>query len=177
MQHGHPNAFRLLAVSLAVTGTLMMSGCGNDAQERYDDATEALEKARESRNEARENLQAKQDELQALQDKLNKAEEKLEDAREDLRQAEANVNKNVTDEVLFRSIQRKLLNEERFGEAAISVGVSDRVVTLTGTVPDARTHKAALKVASGQSGVKEVVDFLEVTGADGKQKNGGSTQK
>lgn len=142
----------------------LVAGCGSDAQQRYDRATEALADARERREEAQERVQEKQEELNELQANLDESEERLEKARENMREAEAKVKESVNDQVLFRTIQRKLLDEDKFDESAIAVGVSDRVVTLTGTVPDKSTHKAAMKIAKNQSGVEEVVDFLEIEG-------------
>lgn len=155
----------IIQLVTAVVLTVLLAACGDDAQERYDRATEALADARDQRQEAQERVQDKQQELENLRDKLNKAEERLEDAREQLQKAKAKVSASVNDEVLFRTIQRKLLDEDRFGDAAIAVGVSERVVTLTGTVPDQATRDKAMKVAENQSGVKEVVDFLEIEGA------------
>ena len=159
-------AFGLLVTAATLTA------CSDDAQERYDEATEALAEARENRAEAQQALQEKQAELEEFQDKLDEAEEELEQARENQAEAEAKVNASVTDEVLFRTLQRKMLNKDKFEDAAIAVGVADRVVTLTGSVPNQKTRKAALEIAREQSGVKEVIDFLKVRGsADDKNKN------
>lgn len=141
---------------------VMLSACGDDTQKRYDRATEALQQAQAQLDDAQQAVQKKQKELDALRAKQDKAQQRLEDARKQVQEAKDNVNKNVNDEVLFRTLQRKLLDESRFGGAAIAVGVSKRVVTLTGRVPDKATHDAALKIANNQSGVKEVVDFLVV---------------
>jgi len=153
---------RIFQVALILIVTVMVSACGDDAQQRYDRATEALKDAREQRQEAQSAVKDKEKELDQLQEKLNKAEERLSKAREHLREAQAAVSESVNDEVLFRTLQKKMLDEDNFGDSAIAVGVSDRVVTLTGTVPDKATHKEALKTAKDQSGVEEVVDFLEI---------------
>lgn len=140
----------------------MLAGCGSDAQKRYDRATEALKEARDQRQEAQARVEEKQKELKQLRENLDTAEERLIKAREIQEEARAKVRATVNDEVLFRTIQRKMLEEDEFGDSAIAVGVADRVVTLTGTVPDEATHKEAIKTAKRQSGVEEVVDFLEV---------------
>lgn len=152
----------IIQIAVVLMFSVLISACGDDAQQRYDRATEALKDAREQRQEAQTAVQEKEKELSKLQDKLNDAEERLADARDQLRAAQAKVNESVNDEVLFRTLQKKMLDEDRFGDAAIAVGVSDRVVTLTGTVPDQSTHKKALKIARNQSGVEEVVDFIEI---------------
>ncbi len=163
-----PGLIRITAVLIL---TVLVSACGDDAQQRYDRATEALKEAREQRSEAQNAVQEKENELKEYQDKLDEAEERLEEARQQLQAAEAKVNASVNDEVLFRTLQRKMLDEDKFGEAAIAVGVSDRVVTLTGTVPDQATRKDAIKTAENQSGVQEVVDFLEIENKPAEKKS------
>ena len=93
---------------------------------------------------------------------LNEAEAKLKEARNKVEAASQVVNKTVNDEVLFRTIQREVLDKKEFDKAAISVGVKNRVVTLTGNVPDEDTRKRAVKLAREQAGVKDVNDELQV---------------
>lgn len=155
-------ASKISQFTIILLCAVMLSACGDDAQKRYDRATDALQQAREQRDDAQQAVQNKQKELDELQSKQNDAQSRLDDARKQLQEAKDNVDKNVNDEVLFRTLQRKLLDQDRFGDSAIAVGVSKRVVTLTGTVPDQATHDKALKIANKQSGVKEVVDFLEI---------------
>mgnify|MGYP001245050936 CR=1 FL=1 len=175
-------AAALIAAATAITA------CSPDPQEQYEDATTNLEEAREARNEAQEALEAKKEELAELRSNLNEAEAELQAARQKVDEASQKVDKTVTDEVLFRKIQRELLDEDQFEEAAISVGVTDRVVTLGGNVPDEETRKAALESARSQPGVKDVVDSMEVRDsesapsekssegkADGGDSNGGGS--
>jgi len=140
----------------------LVAGCSQDPQARYEQAVAALQEARQARDEARERVEAQKREVARLKDKLNAAEAKLAKARQRLEEAAAAVDKSVTDAVLFRTLQRKLLDSDRFGDAAISVGVEDRVVTLTGRVPDAATQEQAVELAREHVGVEEVIDFLEV---------------
>jgi len=155
----------LLPVALLV-GAATITACSPDPQEKYEQATEALKDAREARNQAQEKLNAKKEELAKLRSNLNESEAKLRKARKKVDDASQAVNKTVNDEVLFRSIQRELLDKKHFEDAAIAVGVKNRVVTLNGNVPDDKTRKRALEIARSQAGVERVVDRLEV----GKQK-------
>ncbi|MES1931024.1 transport-associated protein [Salinisphaera shabanensis T35B1] len=153
-----------------VLGLIVLAGCSETPQEKYDNAVEQLEEARESRNDAQEALNDKKEELQELQANLNESEAELKKARDKVAAASEAVNKTVNDQVLFRTIQRDVLNEKSFDKSAISVGVKDRVVTLTGVVPDEETRELALEKARSQAGVKDVVDELEIQDGEGKPK-------
>ncbi|MES1950821.1 transport-associated protein [Salinisphaera sp. S4-8] len=163
--------FRFATVFTALVLSLsLLAGCSETPQEKYDNAVEQLKEARESRNEAQEALNDKKEELQELQANLNEAEAELKKARDKVAAASEAVNKTVNDQVLFRTIQRDVLNEKSFDKSAISVGVKDRVVTLTGVVPDEETRELALKKARSQAGVEDVIDELEIQDEDGKPK-------
>lgn len=152
-------------LTVAFAGALLVvAGCSEEPQERYERAAANLEAAKEARAEAQKAVEEKKAELRQHQEKLDAAESRLEEARQHMAQASQALDQSVSDEVLFRSIQRAVLDEKRFDGAAIAVGVQDRVVTLTGTVPDEATRRAAVEVAREQAGVEEVVDFLEVDG-------------
>lgn len=154
-------------LTVGLVGLLLLAaGCSEDPQQRYERASANLEAAKQARAEAQRAVTEKKAELRRLQEKLEAAERQLERARERMAQASRTLEESVNDEVLFRSIQRALLDEGRFSGAAIAVGVQDRVVTLTGTVPDEATREAAIETARGYAGVEEVVDFLEVAGRD-----------
>ena len=158
---------RPAALLVAITlGLATLAGCSETPQEKYDNAVEKLNETRESRNDAQEKVASKKEELSELQANLNEAEAKLQEARKKVEAASQAVNKTVNDEVLFRTIQREVLDKKEFDKAAISVGVKNRVVTLTGNVPDDETRKRALKLARSQAGVQDVIDELEV--ADGE---------
>lgn len=149
-----------------LVGTALFAGCSEDPQQRYQDATQAMKEARAARADAEKAVEGRQEALDQQRQKLEQSKQKLAKARERLQQANQRVDEAVSDEVLFRAIQRAVLDSERFSDAAISVGVQDRVVTLTGTVPDKATHKAALKAASEHPGVRDVRDELTVSSDD-----------
>ena len=151
-----------------VLGASLLAGCSETPQEKYDNAVEQLKEARESRNEAQEALNEKKEELNELQANLNESENELQEARQKVAAASEAVNKTVNDQVLFRTIQRDVLNEKSFDKSAISVGVKDRVVTLTGVVPDEETRELALEKARSQAGVEDVVDELQLEDEQGE---------
>ncbi|MES1948922.1 transport-associated protein [Salinisphaera sp. C84B14] len=151
-----------------VLGASLLAGCSETPQEKYDNAVEKLAEARESRNEAQEALNDKKEELKELQANLNESETELQQARQKVAAASEAVNKTVNDQVLFRTIQRDVLKEKSFDKSAISVGVKDRVVTLTGVVPDEETRELALEKARSQAGVEDVIDELQLEDEQGE---------
>lgn len=157
----------ILAVMALALTTLV--GCSETPQEKYDSAVAELKEARAARKDALESVNEKKQELEALRAELNEAQAELANARNKVEAAAQAVDKTVTDEVLFRTIQHDVLAKKGFDKAAISVGVNNRVVTLTGHVPDAETHDRALKLAREQPGVKNVIDDLEVAGEEKRQ--------
>lgn len=168
-----------LSLTAVLAGVLLAAGCSEDPQQRYERAAANLEAAKQARAEAHEAVAQKKAELARLQEKLDVAEKRLQEARERMERASRTLDASVNDAVLFRSIQRAMLDPERFPGAAIAVGVQDRVVTLTGTVPDEATRRAAVELARAQPGVEEVVDFLEIEGSgDGTRgKSSGGNDK
>lgn len=156
---------------------LTVTGCSQTPQEQYQDAIEALEEAREELNETQEVVQEKKEALAEVRASLAEATEELMQARQQVEAATQAIAKTVNDQVLFRAIQSALLELSRFDKAAIAVGVDNRVVTLTGSVPDEETRKAAIGVARSQPGVKNVVALLEIGDGDAPLGEGaGSTQ-
>lgn len=154
---------RIIVPILVLMGAASLAGCSKAPQQRYQAAVEVLEQAREARIEAAQVVAAREQALADLKQKLAQARGRLNNARAELQQARARIDKVVNDAVLFRAIQRTMLNSERFSGAAISVGVDNRVVTLTGTVRDKVTEKAALEAARNHPGVRKVRDQLTVT--------------
>lgn len=153
-----------VAIALLM-GSLLMVGCSKGPQQRYQAAVSALEQAREAQAQAADTVAARQQALAEQQQKLAAARTRLEQANDRLQQAEARIEQVVNDQVLFRAIQRELLRAERFSGAAIAVGVADRVVTLTGTVPDKASKQAALQAARSHPGVRSVNDQIEIAPA------------
>lgn len=160
------NAVSPIRLLMPVLALALLAACSEDPQHRYQEATQALEAARKARTEAESAVEDRKQALADQQRKLDQAKQKLAEARERLEAANQRVDEAVSDEVLFRAVQRAVLDPKRFPDAAIAVGVDDRVVTLTGTVPDAATKKAALEAAGAHPGVREVRDQLKI--ASGK---------
>lgn len=142
---------------------LIVAGCSESPQEKYNDATSHLNDAKKARKQAQDKVADAREQVQDAQKNLKNAQNKLQQARQKVISATQAVNKTVNDQVLFRTLQKKLLDNDAFSKAAISVGVDKRVVTLTGTVPDEKTRQQAVQTVHNQPGVASVNDQLQVS--------------
>jgi osmotically-inducible protein OsmY len=151
---------RISAALLLVFG---LAGCSGDSDEDLlTQADKVLREAREAVRSAREGVQAKEQGVETAKADLEQAREALKQAEQELGQAEGQVDLKATDALLFRAIQRKLLEEDRFEGMAIQARVRRGVVTLQGSVPDAETNEAALEIVRSFPGVVSAESQLEV---------------
>ena len=164
---------RLIFLSLVVTVvTGSITACSQSPQEKYEQANKELQQVQKNHDQVQKKVGEKKEDLANSQKKLNQAEDNLQAAQQEVQQASQTVNKTVSDDVLFRTLQGKLVDKDNFGNSAISVAVHDRVVTLSGTVPDEETHQRALKIAHSQAGVKQVIDHLQIMSSANSQGDG-----
>ena len=87
----------------------------------------------------------------------------------ELAQREAVVNRSATDAVIFRAVQKRLLEDDDLSEVAIAARVSKGVVTLSGSVPNAKLRDRALEIARTTPGVGGVESVIEVPVSAAKQ--------
>lgn len=167
MIHRQP---RFLVIICLVLTALLAVGCSESPQEKYNDAMSKVSDAKKDRKQAQQKVDEARKKVQKDQKKLHDAQDKLHKTQQKVADAKHAVDKVVNDDVLFRTLQKKLLDDDQFSDAAISVGVHHRTVTLTGTVPDQDTHKKAVKIAHGQAGVAQVKDQLQVADKDNGDK-------
>jgi osmotically-inducible protein OsmY len=154
-------AHTILAVLAAAL--LALAGCGGDgAEEELEEASRSLAKAREAVEEARGEVEERRAEVQAAQDELAVAREALREAEEQLSGFEAKVDLNATDAVLFRSIQKRLLDDGDLEDVAIVARVENGVVSLSGTVPDAELRDRAVEIARSTAGVASVESRIQI---------------
>jgi len=153
---------RSLAVALIVACAGLLA-CGEptreaklrDAQEELVDAEAELERAREELETRQRAYDAAVEAREQAQDKVRKAESRLEAARN-------SVGLYATDDVLFRAVQQKLLEDEKLRGVAIAATVHEARVTLSGDVPDAALRDRAVEVASKVPGVVQVTSEIRV---------------
>jgi osmotically-inducible protein OsmY len=152
---------RLAGALLFLAG--LLAGCGEDTPE------EKLARAREELAAAEEAFADRKARVEEREKTYEEARAALDAAKEALREAEARVDAAedevasfATDDLLFRAVQKRLLEEESLRDVAISASVHDGVVTLTGDVPDAKLRDRAVAVADEVAGVRSVRSELRV---------------
>lgn len=152
----------LLGAALA-TGCASLGGDEPSADELLLQADEAAGSSRQEVAKATEELRDKSKAVARAGAELAKARAEREQAAQKLREAQARlredervVSENATDVALFRLVQRRLLEDERLKDAAISVYVVEGVVTLQGDIPDDETRDHALEVVRKVPGVTHV---------------------
>ncbi len=143
----------------------LLPACGADEEEAaFHEATDDLAEAQRRVAAAREAVEAEEREVAAAREDLEKAHERLNQAVAALEDARQRVGRHATDEVLFREVQRKLIDDEELAEAevAIRANVTEGVVVLQGKVPDAELRGHAEKIAGGTPGVVGVENRIAV---------------
>lgn len=144
-------------------GLGLVMACGEPtAEEKLRAATEALVSAETAATEARQAFDAREAELQRANAARDEAAAKLRDAERALGESKAAVGLHATDELLFRSVQKLLLEDSALGDVAIRAEVSQGIVTLSGEAPTAKLRDRALELAGGVPGVSEVTSRIEV---------------
>ena len=149
---------------LVALGTALIAlACGgSDPEADLEQASQALEDARAQVAEEREAVAALESEVQEAQKRLAEARTALREAESELAQRESAVDLSATDDVLFRSVQKRLLEDDDLTDVAIAARVSKGVVTLSGSVPNAKLRDRALEIARGTAGVGSVESRIEV---------------
>lgn len=189
-----PHPWILLPAVLATAALLFGAGCGGDEEGAAPsetaqaaarapgaeqvttraEARAALDASRQRAARQASAVDAASEEVERLRAELESAESRLQVARgafdtEQRRLAEAQERMRrfaVPDAVLFRNVQRDLLDSAALDDVAIAAEVSQGVVTLRGRVPDERTREAAVEIAEEIDGVISVDDRIEVAGTE-----------
>jgi osmotically-inducible protein OsmY len=163
MSRPHPPVLTLVALFALSTLLLVTAGCGGDSQEQaLEEATAAVVAKREAVQEARETVDARQQAVDEAREELEAAKDELRIREQALREAESHVGLKATDAALFRSVQRRLLDDEELEDLAIAAEAAKGVVTLRGTVPDQETRVRAEEIAGETPGVVAVENEIEV---------------
>lgn len=168
MNHGQ-RAGRLAAGARRALGcaglglALSLTACGGDDREaRLLAASQAMEEAQQEVDAAAATVEQRRAEVEDARRELAAAEKELAAARDRLAEARARVDADATDPLVFRSVQRRLLEDEALDGLAISAQVQSGVVTLTGAVPDTATRQRAVEIARGTPGVTRVADRIRI---------------
>jgi osmotically-inducible protein OsmY len=169
---------RLVAIGLGLGLALFALGCGGDDEVAAAPPTAAqagtqLADARRDVEGLRAKVAASKEAQEAAAAAKEKADAAAEDAaeaydqaRNALRDAEQKLASleppPPSDAEVFRRVQKQLLDSPALSKVAIQAEVSQRTVTLHGSVPDEATRDAAVAVASAVQGVKSVESSIQV---------------
>jgi osmotically-inducible protein OsmY len=135
----------LILVSLVVAFSAV-SACTPKAEDRAKEVTqEVKDKAAEIAEEAK--------------DKTKEIAEGVADKGKEILSA---TGETISDGWIVTKLKVKFADEKLLKDSKINVDVSDRVVTLKGTVPSAEARARAATIAGGTEGVRRVVDELTV---------------
>jgi osmotically-inducible protein OsmY len=149
----------LLALALGV-------GCGGDPEEkRLAELGQELGALREGLAESRALVGEREAAAKAAQDALAQARSALRESESRIAQIEKEIGAHASDDVLFRLVQKRLLEDDTLESVAIKARVERGVVTLSGVVPKAKLRDRALEIAQGVPGVVSVQDRIEVPAA------------
>lgn len=147
----------------------LISGCGGDAEDRLAAAGDALREARESVRVAQASVSEGEERVAEAQQELDQARQAASEAEQALAQIETEVDVDATDALLFRAVQRRLLDDDELEAVAIRAEVKRGVISLYGEVPDGELHERAETVAASLDGVVSVDNQIEIAVAAGAE--------
>ncbi len=156
-QFTRPTAL-LATIALGV----LLIACGEPSPEaQLAEAEAQLAGARTEQDRSRARLEEREGALERAQAAVDEAREALDAADERVRQAEAEVAVHATDDVLFRTIQKLLLEDPALADVAIAATVRDGIVTLRGEAETGERDRA-VELAGSILGVRQVVDEIRL---------------
>jgi osmotically-inducible protein OsmY len=148
---------------LLVSCMLLLVSCGpTDPEVMLREASERVAERRLIVEQARERLDKREEALDAAEAERDRAIQALRDAERRLEAAETEVAEHASDELLFRVVQRHLLEDRSLEGVAIAAEVAGRVVVLSGDVADPKLRDRAVAVAREIPGVRGVESRIRV---------------
>jgi len=142
---------------------LATASCGEATrEEKLAAALEAREQAAQVLEEARAQMDQADAALREARRARKQAAQAVADAEQSVAEADAAVGLYATDDVLFRAVQKRLLEDDRLADVAISATVRDGVVTLAGEAPSEAVRDHALAVARDVPGVSDVRSHITI---------------
>jgi len=151
--------------ALLIAGLLAVSCGGDDEEARLEELSQELGSLREGLPEIRARVAERETTGKAAQDDLAEARGALRESERRIAEIEKEVGAHATDPLLFRMIQKQLLEDDDLEDVAISARVDHGVVTLSGVVPEAGLRERAVKLTESVPGVVSVQDRIQVAGA------------
>jgi osmotically-inducible protein OsmY len=155
---------RLRKLPSAILACALAAGCGGgDEEERLARLGDELAQLREGLAETRAVVVERESAAKAAQDALASARGEQRDQEKRIAQIEKELGKHATDPVLFRLVQKQLLEDAKLEPFAISARVDRGVVTLSGVVKDEKLRARAVELAQSVPGVLSVQDRMQVS--------------
>ena len=154
---------KIISFVAAISAGALLLGCGaSDPEVDLERASKAADETRSEVEIAAEKVKQREAEVKQAQDKLVEARAALRKIEEELAKREAKVDRSATDDVLFRAVQKRLLEDGDLASVAIAAHVNNGLVTLSGNVPDAKLRDRAALVARETPGVQRVESHVQV---------------
>lgn len=147
--------------AIAAMGGLVF-GCGSDQAADIAAASKAVKEQRDAVAVAQDAVSERAAEVADAQKLLASAQDDLRAAEAELVRREAAVDARATDTVVFREVQKRLLEDDELSRVAISASVKDSVVTLNGSVENGMLRDRAVEVSRDTPGVDRVDSRIEV---------------
>jgi len=153
-----------LVFALVIFGA---AGCGESDQESaFREAAERLDEAREAVTAARQEVDERTLAAEQTRQELAEAQEALVRAEQELAEARARVGVHATDDVLFRQVQTRLLDDELLESLAIAARVEKGTVTLSGQAASREQRERAGELAAAIPGVLGVDNRIAIIPAE-----------
>jgi len=141
------SSIRSFAAAFLAAGVLVASGCQDPSEARYGSAAKDLSETRLEVERLAAELAQAEVSAQRAEERVERSRTALIRSKETLAKAEGRLANAATDEVLFRTIQRRLLEDRKLRGTAIAVRVDRGAVTLSGSVEsDALRQRVGLLV-------------------------------
>ena len=153
---------RIRAILVTVAAALSFACGGSDPEAELAEASEAADAARAEVETTRAAVEKREAEMKEAQQRLAEARAALLEAQQEFAKREQTVGRSATDAVLFRTVQKRLLEDGQLESVAIAANVTDGVVTLTGSVPNAGLSERAALIAGETPGVSSVTNRVRV---------------
>ena len=156
----------ILTASSAVL--LALSGCGgNSAEAELEAASRELADARGVVEEALGEVKQREEEVAVAEANLTQARATLREAEHEASELESKIDLSATDALLFRSVQKRLLEDDSLEAVAILAKVAKGVVSLSWTVPEEKLRERAVEIARSTAGVASVQNRIQVLAPQG----------
>ena len=148
--------------ALLVAAALALGSCGESPEQRLERVSLELEGVRSAALRAQQHAQQREQSFERAKAELEQARKAQREAELALAEAESRVDLRGVDDLIFRLVQERLLEDKDLEGVAIRASVARGVVTLEGEVPSASLRERALGIAQTTTGVSRVRDSIRV---------------